>query len=58
MWRKEKEREQLSKSKSPSKVADAETSGEDKKASKGKCQYIVAITRGVPQENIPSNGHV
>lgn len=36
------------KNKSPSKVVEVGTSGEDKEASKGKCKYIATITRKEP----------
>lgn len=50
------EREESSKSKSPSKSVKYKTSGEDKKASKGKRQYIANITGREPQANRQSKG--
>lgn len=52
-----RDREESSKSKSPSKSLDVltnreGTSSRDKEESKGKCQYIDAINRGTPRENI------
>lgn len=44
------------KGKSPSKAADAKTSGESKEANIRKCLYIVVITIGAPRENLPSEG--
>lgn len=53
-----KEREDSPKSKSPSKVADAGTSGGDRETKKGKCPYISTIMGGAPQSNLSFKGTI
>lgn len=50
----DREREESPNSKSPSKVANVEISGEDKKTSKGEHQYMAFITRVLPRDNLMS----
>lgn len=51
-----KRKGRVTQGKSPLKVVYVRTSDEDKEANKGKRQYIIAITRGASQANLPSNG--
>lgn len=53
-----RERKKSPKGKFLSKTLEAGTNGGDKKASKSKNQYIIAITGGALWENLPSKGTI